>query len=112
MDRVDRESVLAWLAGLPKGHWLEVMTAACTQRPTRPDGELHFTIANIWRFNAEEPWGVELVAVEDVAHYNGRFAAEDCSVIRATTCRACRNRVGSWARVVRCPVCGESLSCY
>jgi hypothetical protein len=112
MSELNRESILAWLANLPDGPWLEVMTAACLQKPPHPKDGQRFGIANIWRFDADEPWVVKLVAVEDSEHYGGRFAPEDCSVIRTTTCRGCGYRIGSWARVVRCPVCGEALSCH
>ena len=112
MNELDRDGVLAWLAGLADGPWLELMTSACQRRQARHDGESRFAVAHIWRFDRDEPWVVELIAVEDEAHYLGRFAAEDCTVIRSATCSGCGIRVGSWARVVHCPVCGESLSCH
>ncbi len=109
---MNRESVLAWLDGLPEGPWLELMVAACTQRPPRISDGVRYSVAHVWRLDEQEPWMVELVAAEDWEHYQGRFAPEDCTVIRTATCRGCGTRVGSWARVVRCPVCGTELSCH
>ncbi|MGL6073397.1 MAG: hypothetical protein ACRC8S_04450 [Fimbriiglobus sp.] len=107
-----REYVLAWLAGLPEGPWLELMVAACAQRQPHPQDGCKYAVAYVWRFDEQEPWVVELVAAEDRSHYQGEFAPEDCTVIRAATCRGCGSRIGSWARVVRCLVCGEELSCH
>jgi rRNA maturation protein Nop10 len=88
------------------------MAAACAQRPPHPQDGAKYAVAHVWRFDAEEPWVVELVAAEDREHYQGGFAPEDCTVIRAASCPQCGSRVGSWARVVKCPVCGEALSCH
>jgi hypothetical protein len=108
----NRESVLAWLAGLPEGPWLELMAAACAQRPPHRQDGRKYAVAHVWRFDEQEPWVVELVAPADSTHYVGGFIPDGHGVIRAATCGGCGQRIGSWARVVRCPVCGRELSCH
>jgi hypothetical protein len=111
VTELNREAVLAWLAGLSDGRWLELMVTACQQRGGDPAGHGTYAVAHIWRYPDDEPWSVELVAPEDRRHYEG-WSAEDCLVIRAANCPGCGTRVGSGALHAACPVCGGAVECH
>ncbi|QEL13471.1 hypothetical protein PX52LOC_00328 [Limnoglobus roseus] len=124
---MSRDTVLEWLSALSEGPWVELMVAACAQKSPQMNLQLKakyphisedhkYIVGHVWRAESDEQWEtIEVVAPEDREHYRGTpmaFSPEDCSPIRNTTCEKCGNRVTSWARVVKCPVCGEGLSCH
>ncbi len=116
MAALDRGSVLEWLRSLPEAEFAHLLAEACQGRAYRHYDitDVRYTAAQVWR-DGDEPWTVELIAPEDEARYQetpfaAGFPADD-PIVRSAECRGCGQRVCSWARWVRCPVCGEALSC-
>ena len=116
MAALDKASVLDWLRSLPEEEFAHLLTEACRGRSCRHDDttDIRYATAQVW-CDGDEPWTVELIAPEDAARYLGTpfeagFPASD-PVVRSAECRGCGQRICSWARWVRCPVCGEALSC-
>ncbi len=115
MEALDRGSVLDWLRSLPEEKFAHLLAEACQGRAYQQHGtDLRYVAAQVWR-DGDEPWMVELVAAEDAARYRDTpFAAgfpTDDPIVRSAECQGCGLRVCSWARWVRCPVCGAELSC-
>jgi hypothetical protein len=112
----NRGSVLDWLRLLPEEEFAHLLAEACRGRSYRHYDitDVRYAAAQVWR-DGDEPWTVELIASEDLAAYQGTpFAAgfpTGDPIVRSAECRRCGQRVCSWARWVRCPVCGEALSC-
>jgi hypothetical protein len=113
---LDKAGVLDWLGSLPEEEFAHLVAEACQGRSYRHYDitDVRYAIAQVWR-DVEEPWTVELIAPEDAASYQGTpfeagFPAGD-PIVRTAECGRCGQRVCSWARWVRCPICGESLSC-
>jgi hypothetical protein len=113
---LDRVSVLNWLRSLPEEEFAHLLAEACQSGAYRHYDvtDVRYAAAHVWR-DGDEPWTVDLIAPEDAARYQGTpfeagFPSDD-PIIRSAECPVCGLRVCSWARWVRCPVCGEELSC-
>ena len=116
MDALDREGVLKWLRALPEEEFAHLLAEACQGRAYRhyDTTDVRYAVAQMWR-DGDDPWIVDLIAVEDLEAYQGTpfadgFPTSD-SIVRSAHCEQCSLRVCSWARRVRCPVCDKSLSC-
>jgi hypothetical protein len=116
VESLDRGSVLDWLRSLPEEEFAHLLAEACQGRAYRHYDitDSRYVLAQVWR-DGDEPWTVDLIATEDTARYrNTPFAAgfpTTDPIVRSADCGGCGQRVSSWARWVRCPVCGAELSC-
>ena len=106
-----RNSALAYLSQLSPKAFAEFFYEAVKDRVTsdRSDWHGHFILADAEQVDADEPWDVELIALQDDKQYGGW--SDDAPLCQSGTCDSCGHRVRSWAKQAVCPVCNQAVHC-
>ena len=96
----DRPEVVKWLGGLTEKQLAEVFYEATQAQ--RPDSHLVLALAH--RI-ADEPWEVSLVGL----NADRESWVDDAPLCQQGSCFKCDSRVISWAKRMKCPVCGNEI---
>ncbi|MAK61733.1 MAG: hypothetical protein CMK09_12195 [Ponticaulis sp.] len=105
----DRQTVIDYLKGLGEMELLELFHAAMKDRP----GNWFIGVGNHNQEGegriAASPtgWDVKLLAPHDPADYDGPWEAS-APFVREASCLTCQADLISYAKHMKCPVCGSS----
>lgn len=99
-----RARMLVWLDELSEKQFAEFFYEAVANRSTADTKEStgHFVLADVEKFPGE-PWEIDFIAVPT----SGEQWVDDAPICQWGQCSGCGSNVRSWAKRMRCPVCGE-----
>ena len=107
----DSQTVIDYLKELGEGDLLELFSEAMKDRPENwfigvgnhnPDGEGRIT-------PSPTGWDVQILAPHDPAEYDGPWD-QTAPFVREARCTTCQADLISYAKQMKCPVCGTSAT--